>query len=252
MNSNSLTELPGGENGIFTGFDSLISLMLNQNNIETLYADSFKGLGGSLTSLSIIQSRLTTIPVGCFDNLVGLQSMRLYGNDLAWLPVGAFRGLGALQTLQLAGNDLSTLPAGLFDGLESLTSSLDLSENEDLQCVPSLAGSPNYSAYEWNLPEGFGDGGTCSCPTSGDDGACESDESCSPGTDGYICSTAGQSDIPSYLGCFSDPADNRVFELTTSTAAMTAEVCSDLCSDSAFYGTQYSTEVSSLGFENNG
>ncbi|CBJ31212.1 Hypothetical leucine rich repeat protein [Ectocarpus siliculosus] len=139
MNYNSLTELPGGEDGIFAGFDSLNTLMLNQNNIETLYAESFEGLGGALTSLSIIQSRLTTIPVGCFDNLVGLQTMTLYGNDLAWLPVGAFRGLGELGTLSLAGNALSTLPAGLFDGMEGLTV-LNLSENEDLQCVPSMEG----------------------------------------------------------------------------------------------------------------
>ncbi|CAB1114637.1 unnamed protein product [Ectocarpus sp. CCAP 1310/34] len=52
----------------------------------------------------------------------------------------------------------------------------------------------------------------------------------------------GQSDDPSYLGCFSDPAENRVFEWQSSTSAMTADVCSELCSGSDFYGTQYSTE----------
>ncbi|CAN0223524.1 unnamed protein product [Ectocarpus sp. 12 AP-2014] len=77
------SSLPGGENGIFAGSDSLESLTLNQNNIKTLYVESSEGLGGALTSL-IIQSRLTTIPVGCFDNLVGLHTMTLYGNDLTW------------------------------------------------------------------------------------------------------------------------------------------------------------------------
>ncbi|CAM9985648.1 unnamed protein product, partial [Ectocarpus sp. 6 AP-2014] len=104
MNYNSLTELPGGESGIFAGFDSLKTLMLNQNNIETLYAESFEGPGRALTSLSIAHCRLTTIAVGCFDTLVGLQMMTLYGNDLAWIPVGAFHGLGELRTLSLAGN----------------------------------------------------------------------------------------------------------------------------------------------------
>ncbi|CAN0353187.1 unnamed protein product, partial [Ectocarpus sp. 6 AP-2014] len=53
---------------------------------------------------------------------------------------------------------------------------------------------------------------------------------------------AGQSDNAAYLGCFSDPADSRVFEFGSSDSAMTAEVCSGLCSGSTFYGTQYGTE----------
>ncbi|CAN0056146.1 unnamed protein product [Ectocarpus sp. 6 AP-2014] len=53
---------------------------------------------------------------------------------------------------------------------------------------------------------------------------------------------AGQSDDPSYLGCFSDPADSRVFDTQYSDSAMTAAVCSVLCASSAFYGTQYSSE----------
>ncbi|CAM9126243.1 unnamed protein product, partial [Ectocarpus sp. 4 AP-2014] len=53
----------------------------------------------------------------------------------------------------------------------------------------------------------------------------------------------GEIDDPSYLGCYSDPADNRVFVQDISFAAMTAEVCSEACAGSAYYGTQYSTEV---------
>ncbi|CAM9843168.1 unnamed protein product [Ectocarpus sp. 12 AP-2014] len=52
----------------------------------------------------------------------------------------------------------------------------------------------------------------------------------------------GEIDDPSYLGCYSDPADNRVFVQDISSAAMTAEACSEACAGSAFYGTQYSTE----------
>ncbi|CAM9620699.1 unnamed protein product [Ectocarpus sp. 6 AP-2014] len=43
----------------------------------------------------------------------------------------------------------------------------------------------------------------------------------------------------SYLGCFSDPRDDRMFVRTESSDHMTAEVCSALCADSAYYGTQY-------------
>ncbi|CAM9844163.1 unnamed protein product [Ectocarpus fasciculatus] len=54
--------------------------------------------------------------------------------------------------------------------------------------------------------------------------------------------TPQPTDEPSYLGCFSDPAENRVFEWQSSSSSMTADVCSGLCSGSDFYGTQYSTE----------
>ncbi|CAN0380528.1 unnamed protein product, partial [Ectocarpus sp. 12 AP-2014] len=46
----------------------------------------------------------------------------------------------------------------------------------------------------------------------------------------------------SYLGCFSDLPDARIFTFGASTAAMTADACLMLCADSAYYGTQYSEE----------
>ncbi|CAB1112589.1 unnamed protein product [Ectocarpus sp. CCAP 1310/34] len=44
------------------------------------------------------------------------------------------------------------------------------------------------------------------------------------------------------LGCFYDPADNRIFWLATSSDDMTKAVCSDHCSAYPYYGTQYSVE----------
>ncbi|CAM9507519.1 unnamed protein product [Ectocarpus fasciculatus] len=73
-------------------------------------------------------------------------------------------------------------------------------------------------------------GETCTTTTDCCTGVCGSAGVCGPYLD------------PSYLGCFSDPAENRIFESMSSTSAMTAEACSALCSESDFYGTQYSTE----------
>ncbi|CAM9363879.1 unnamed protein product [Ectocarpus fasciculatus] len=75
------------------------------------------------------------------------------------------------------------------------------------------------------------------------DGVC--DMPC--GGDAYdMCGGSYSMDIysvdPSYLGCFSDPADSRIFVWEASSNDMTAETCATLCADSAFYGTQYSEE----------
>ncbi|CAM9879724.1 unnamed protein product, partial [Ectocarpus fasciculatus] len=46
----------------------------------------------------------------------------------------------------------------------------------------------------------------------------------------------------SYLGCFSDLEDARIFTFQASTAAMTADACLALCAGSTYYGTQFSEE----------
>ncbi|CAM9620770.1 unnamed protein product [Ectocarpus sp. 6 AP-2014] len=73
----------------------------------------------------------------------------------------------------------------------------------------------------------------------------ECDMTCSGDSD-EICGGSYSMDVyaqdPSYLGCFSDPADGRIFEREASSDDMTAEACATLCADSAYYGTQYSQE----------
>ncbi|CAM9620839.1 unnamed protein product, partial [Ectocarpus sp. 6 AP-2014] len=61
---------------------------------------------------------------------------------------------------------------------------------------------------------------------------------------------------PDYLGCFSDPADSRIFELVASSDDMTVEVCLGHCSTYEYYGTQYSAECwcgdETAGYDANG
>ncbi|CAM9703594.1 unnamed protein product [Ectocarpus fasciculatus] len=67
------------------------------------------------------------------------------------------------------------------------------------------------------------------------------------GGDTYdMCGGSNSMDIysidPSYIGCFSDPADSHIFVWQASSDDMTAETCATLCADSAFYGTRDSQE----------
>ncbi|CAN0420464.1 unnamed protein product, partial [Ectocarpus sp. 13 AM-2016] len=51
-------------------------------------------------------------------------------------------------------------------------------------------------------------------------------------------------DEPAYLGCYSDPADNRVFVQEAASDDMSAEaICLGHCSAYQYYGTQCSTDV---------
>ncbi|CAN0576488.1 unnamed protein product, partial [Ectocarpus sp. 12 AP-2014] len=79
------------------------------------------------------------------------------------------------------------------------------------------------------------------------------DYECAGSTDGEFCGGFDAISIrahdtivignnSSYVGCFSDPADNRIFALGASSDDMTAEICRDLCAEYEFYGTQYSEQ----------
>ncbi|CBN79036.1 Hypothetical leucine rich repeat protein kinase [Ectocarpus siliculosus] len=123
----------------------------------------------------LYSNELASLPAGLFDGNDGLRNIYLNGNQLDSLPVELLDGLGSLRNLYLHGNQLASLPAGLLDGLDALQLLSPLLTDDSLF-----------------LPDGFEDGGICSCPE--EDGACESDESCAPGTDGYTCSTDGGGD----------------------------------------------------------
>ncbi|CAM9715355.1 unnamed protein product [Ectocarpus sp. 12 AP-2014] len=116
-------------------------------------------------------------------------------------------------------------------------------------CSEACAGSAyygtQYSTECWCGAEGAdydaNGAGVCDMPCGGD-----ADEICG----GFYAMSVYENDVddgetedPSYLGCYSDPADSRVFVQDISSAAMTAEICSEACAGSAYYGTQYSTEV---------
>ncbi|CAN0058502.1 unnamed protein product [Scytosiphon promiscuus] len=55
--------------------------------------------------------------------------------------------------------------------------------------------------------------------------------------------SGGPSGIITYIGCFADSSEGRIFTGDKFTSAdMTSEVCADLCPDSAFFGTQFANE----------
>lgn len=65
-----------------------------------------------------------------------------------------------------------------------------------------------------NAPYSVNGEGVCDMPCSGN-----SDENC-----GGSYSMDVYAHDPTYLGCFSDPADGRIFVFESSTSSMTAEV----------------------------
>ena len=96
-------------------------------NLSSLKLGDFDGLTG-LEGLDFYFNRLTTLPAGIFDGLTALEVLELHTNRLTTLPAGIFDNLTALTRLRLHGNRLTTLPAGIFDNNRALTE-LELSGN---------------------------------------------------------------------------------------------------------------------------
>ncbi|CAM9708112.1 unnamed protein product [Ectocarpus sp. 12 AP-2014] len=218
MESNTFTTLPAG---LFDGFDNLEKLLLSNNLISSLPLGLFDGLR-SLYHLTLRENQIASLPAGLFDDLDSLQFLSITDNQLTWLPAGIFDGLGALRDLFLSDNSLSSLRFDAFFGLESLAQ-LDLEGNDDLQCLPSLTGSPLLTDDNLILPDGFEDG-DCSCPSAGDDGACESGESCLHGTDGYMCN-------PGIYSCLNPDHESYQCASGTTKIYLTDEHCGNGLTD---------------------
>ena len=99
---------------------AITALDLNNRNITTLKVGDFDGLTG-LEELRLYNNQLTILPEDIFDGLIALTTLRLYGNQLSSLPEDIFDELIALTTLQLGLNQFTTLPGTIFDGLTKLT-----------------------------------------------------------------------------------------------------------------------------------
>ena len=95
-------------------------LYVINTGITSVQLGDFAGLTG-LQELSLKEnSSLTALPSGVFSGLTALAILDLSDNALATLPAGVFSGLAALVELYLSGNELTALPAGLFSGLTRL------------------------------------------------------------------------------------------------------------------------------------
>ncbi|CAM9620491.1 unnamed protein product [Ectocarpus sp. 6 AP-2014] len=131
--------------------------------------------------------------------------------------------------------------------VENISSDAMTAEICSEACAGSAYYGTQYATQCWCGAEGAdydaNGEGVCDMPCGGD-----ANEICG----GFYTMSVYENDVddgeteetedPSFLGCFSDPADSRVFVQDISSDAMTAEVCSEACAGSAYYGTQYSTE----------
>ena len=97
------------------------TLNLTSRGMTSLKLGDFDGLTG-LEELDLYSNRLRTLPAGIFDELTALTTLFLSDNHLTTLPAGVFDGLTALNSLYLTTNRLRTLPAGIFDELTALES----------------------------------------------------------------------------------------------------------------------------------
>ncbi len=95
-------------------------LDLSGQSITSLKVGDFEGLTG-LEELHLGSNQLTILPEDIFDGLTVLTTLRLYGNQLSSLPEDIFDELTSLTWIQLGYNRFTTLPSSIFDGLTKLT-----------------------------------------------------------------------------------------------------------------------------------
>ena len=90
---------------------------LDVAGVGSLQSGDFAGLSG-MTTLSVIDSSLTSLPAGLLDGLSALTTFILARTNVAVLPSGLFSDTPNLTDLRLSQNRLAALPAGLFEGLD--------------------------------------------------------------------------------------------------------------------------------------
>ena len=92
---------------IRVGMESLDELTLNHNKLEHLGAGFFRGLN-SLTTLYIDHNHVQTVNKDAFEGLEdSLTSLTLAGNQIQEFPMLALRRIHSLHTLHLDNNKLS-------------------------------------------------------------------------------------------------------------------------------------------------
>ncbi|XP_028750703.1 vasorin [Peromyscus leucopus] len=112
-----------------------VGLYIFENGITTLDVGSFAGLPG-LQLLDLSQNQITSLPGGIFQPLVNLSNLDLTANKLHEISNETFRGLRRLERLYLGKNRIRHIQPGAFDALDHLLE-LKLQDNE-LRVLPPL------------------------------------------------------------------------------------------------------------------
>ncbi|XP_071790071.1 uncharacterized protein [Asterias amurensis] len=113
-------------NYTFAGLPNLMKLEIS-TKLEEMEPGSFHGMS-KLTSLSLYNNKMTTLPSGLFNSLSELTMLNLGKNSLSHLPADVFVGLKNLQKLKLFSNRLHSIPRGIFRELLSLEQ-IDIASN---------------------------------------------------------------------------------------------------------------------------
>ena len=97
----------------------LQDLILHHNELTYLQKTMFNGLE-SLVSLHIQNNLLETVPDGCFSDLINLVYLHLGYNKLSDIRPGMWQGLSLVQQLYLHRNNIDSLNPGDLDHLPNL------------------------------------------------------------------------------------------------------------------------------------
>jgi Leucine-rich repeat (LRR) protein len=100
----------------FSGLQDLLSLHLDNNEIETIEAGAFFSVL-KLTSLSLQHNKLKTLEYGMFEGLKSLNSLNLNNNLLKNLTSKIFEKAQTLSTILLKENLIENINSSFLEGL---------------------------------------------------------------------------------------------------------------------------------------
>ncbi len=133
--------ISGIPDGAFRHLSECVELDLHFNEILSIDNRSFEGLHSlqvlDMGEKGFFSSGISTIPRGCFSDLLQLKRLYLNRNRISRIENGAFDNLRLLEELYLQDNDIESFEKGLFDSLTSLQT-LDISENKLTSLGPDL------------------------------------------------------------------------------------------------------------------
>ena len=113
------TTLSTVQTGAFNGL-KVKELSLTFIGITAIQSGAFSDLNDTLESLSLDNNKLETMPEDVFDGLGKLKKLRLVWNQLKIVIPDWFSQLPALELLDLSFNNLETIPDKSFDKLHKL------------------------------------------------------------------------------------------------------------------------------------
>ncbi|XP_072021908.1 LOW QUALITY PROTEIN: uncharacterized protein [Amphiura filiformis] len=117
--------------GMFLKQGNLYKLILANNQIGVLLADTFLGLN-QLAYLDLSGNPLTTIQPGAFHHLEKLPKLDLSRLQINELQANTFNGLSSVEQLWLMDNPMRSIESGAFEGL-NVTDELDIRDNKELR-----------------------------------------------------------------------------------------------------------------------